>query len=153
EMHPETYKDKDGKPNPRINRNATTQLNKRRRILRRGLPYGDSSLFEKGTKSDKTEQGVAMMIICANLFRQFEFVQQQWIQYGLDFNSGNNTCPLLGDHAKHNRFTIPSDPSKGGCPFIMAEMPTFVEPRGGEYFFIPSMTALRMIANGSVDPT
>ena len=28
-----------------------------------------------------------------------------------------------------------------------------VETRGGEYFFIPSLTALRMIAVGIVDPT
>jgi len=28
-----------------------------------------------------------------------------------------------------------------------------VETRGGDYFFIPSMTALRMIAKGIVDPT
>jgi hypothetical protein len=32
-------------------------------------------------------------------------------------------------------------------------MPLFVETRGGEYFFIPSLTALRQIAEGSVDPT
>jgi hypothetical protein len=32
-------------------------------------------------------------------------------------------------------------------------MPQFVETRGGEYFFIPSLTALRMIAMGTVDPT
>jgi hypothetical protein len=32
-------------------------------------------------------------------------------------------------------------------------MPQFVETRGGEYFFVPSMTALRMIAQGLVDPT
>ncbi|MEM6932686.1 MAG: peroxidase [Pseudomonadota bacterium] len=171
-LHPETYVDpKTDRPNPRVNKDAKTQLNKRRRIMRRGLPYGDSRLYGKSIeeakakkkdpvtgkplekKSDKTEQGVAMMIICANLFRQFEFVQQQWVQYGLDFNSGNNTCPLIGDHEKHSRYTIPADPAKGGCPFVMSEMPTFVEPRGGEYFFIPSMTALRMIADGTVDPT
>ena len=28
-----------------------------------------------------------------------------------------------------------------------------VETRGGDYFFIPSLTALRMIAMGTVDPT
>ena len=151
--HPETHTDKFGNPDPRVNKNATTQLNKRRRILRRGLPYGNSSLYDGKNKTDESHQGVAMMVLCANLFRQFEFVQQQWIEYGLDFNSGNNTCPLVGDHSKHNRYTIPSDPAKGGCPFVMSGMPTFVEPRGGEYFFIPSMTALRMIANGSVDPT
>jgi hypothetical protein len=32
-------------------------------------------------------------------------------------------------------------------------MPQFVEPRGGDYFFVPSMTALRMIGMGIVDPT
>ncbi|MEL6424513.1 MAG: peroxidase, partial [Pseudomonadota bacterium] len=63
------------------NPDATTQLNKRRRILRRGLPYGPTEL---GVGDDTTEQGVIFMVICASIFRQFEFVQQQWIQYGLD---------------------------------------------------------------------
>jgi hypothetical protein len=31
-------------------------------------------------------------------------------------------------------------------------LPNFVELRGGDYFFLPSMTALRMIAAGKVDP-
>jgi hypothetical protein len=35
----------------------------------------------------------------------------------------------------------------------MSKLKTFVECRGGEYFFIPSMTCLRMIAMGIVDPT
>lgn len=135
---------------PYANEEATSQLNKRRRILRRGLPYGPPN-FEH--KSDDTEQGVAMMLIGANLFRQFEFVQQQWIQYGLDFHQGNNTCPLLGRHDHHKRHTIPSDPASGKPPYVMSKLKTFVECRGGDYFFIPSMTALRMIAMGIVDPT
>lgn len=132
------------------NPNATTQLNNRRRILRRGLPYGSSTL---GAGSDETEQGIAFMVICANIFRQFEFVQQQWIQYGLDFNQGNNTCPMLGNHSIHKRFTIAADPKSGNSPYICDNLPQFVETRGGEYFFIPSLTALRMIAVGIVDPT
>lgn len=132
------------------NPNATTQLNRRRRILRRGLPYGDNRL---GAGDDATEQGVILMALCGSLFRQFEFVQQQWINYGLDFNAGNLTCPLVGDHRTHNRFVIPSRPDSGNPPFICAHLPTFVETRGGEYFFLPSLTALRMIAMGSIDPT
>ncbi|MEO1092902.1 MAG: peroxidase [Pseudomonadota bacterium] len=133
-------------PNP----NATTQLNKRRRILRRGLPYGDAGL---GEGDDATEQGVIFMAIGTSLFRQFEFVQQQWLEYGLDFNLGNDTCPLLGDHSTHKRHVIPSDPNSGKPPFVMGNLRTFVETRGGDYFFLPSMTALRMIAMGSTDPT
>jgi deferrochelatase/peroxidase EfeB len=132
------------------NPNATTQLNKRRRILRRGLPYGAPDL-EAG--DDDTEQGVAMMVLCASLFRQFEFVQQQWIQYGLDFNAGNLTCPVVGNHGQHARFVIPSRPESGQPPFICTNLPDFVQTRGGEYFFVPSMTALRMIGMGTVDPT
>ena len=30
---------------------------------------------------------------------------------------------------------------------------TLVETRGGDYFFIPSMTCLRMIGLGIIDPT
>ncbi|MCP2680293.1 hypothetical protein NHF45_12210 [Maricaulaceae bacterium NA33B04] len=135
---------------PAENPNATSALNKRRRILRRGLPYGPSNLEHK---DDDTEQGVIMMIMGANLFRQFEFVQQQWIQYGLDFHQGNNTCPMLGDHSHHKRHTIESDPASGKPPYVMSTLKTFVECRGGDYFFAPSMTGLRMLAMGTIDPT
>jgi Dyp-type peroxidase family len=130
-------------------------LNNRRRILRRGLPYGDSS---QGV-SDTAEHGIVMLVVCANLFRQFEFVQQQWINYGLDANAGNDTDPLVGNHSMGTgtcpkaKFVIPSDPKTGRPPFIMEGIPQFVETRGGEYFFVPSMTALRMIGMGIVDPT
>jgi deferrochelatase/peroxidase EfeB len=129
-------------------------LNNRRRILRRGLPYGDSS---EGT-SDSDEHGVVMLVGCTSLFRQFEFVQQQWINYGLDANVGNDTCPLTGNHSggAHGpkaKFVIASDPKSGRPPFVLEGIPQFVETRGGEYFFVPSMTALRMIGMGVVDPT
>jgi Dyp-type peroxidase family len=128
-------------------------LNNRRRILRRGLPYG---------ARDEDEHGVVMLIVCANLFRQFEFVQQQWINYGLDSGAGSDTCPIVGNHSDGTpggkngpkaKFVIPPDPASGHPPFIADGIPQFVETRGGEYFFVPSMTALRMIGMGVVDPT
>jgi hypothetical protein len=100
-----------------------------------------------------------MLVVCARLFRQSEFVQQQWINYGLDARAGNDTCPLVGNHSAGGaagpkaKFVIASDPKSGRPPFVVEGIPQFVETRGGEYFFVPSMTALRMIGMGVVDPT
>jgi deferrochelatase/peroxidase EfeB len=152
-VNPRDYLDPESDPSAfgaHRNPDSTTQLNNRRRILRRGLPYGASSV-EAG--SDDTEQGVVFMAVCASLFRQFEFIQQQWVQYGLDFNVGNSTCPLVGDHTSHQRYVIPADPTSGKPPFICTGLRNFVETRGGDYFFLPSLSALRVIAMGIVDPT
>jgi deferrochelatase/peroxidase EfeB len=140
---------------------ATTALTNRRRILRRGLPYGEGALAAPARKDNKAEHGVFIMALCTSLFRQFEFIQQQWIQYGLDLDSGNDSCPIVGRRDPHNpqanKFVVQVDPATdtaaGKAPYIAAKLPQFVETRGGEYFFIPSITALRMMAMGSVDPT
>jgi Dyp-type peroxidase family len=125
-------------------------LNNRRRILRRGLPYG---AVDPANPTDEGEHGIVFLAVCSSLFRQFEFLQQQWVQYGLDFNSGSDTCPIVGNHDENAKFVIAAEPSGDGTPFICERVPQFVEPRGGEYFFVPSMTALRMIGMGIVDPT
>ena len=127
-----------------------TILVNRRRILRRGLPYDATN------EAGERERGIVMLICCASLERQFEFVQQQWINYGMDSNAGNDTCPLLGNRPTDDlKFVIPNDPEveEEGAPYICSKMPQFVEAKGGAYFFIPSMTALRMIAIGMIDPT
>jgi len=125
----------------------SSALNNRRRILRRGIPYGMT------TPDDTAEHGIIFLAMCTSLSRQFEFVQQQWINYGLDSDAGNDTCPLVGNRAGDAKFVIPVDPRGGDAPFICSDIPLFVEMRGGDYFFLPSMTALRMIGMGSVDPT
>jgi deferrochelatase/peroxidase EfeB len=125
-------------------------LNNRRRILRRGLPYGS---IDPANLTDEGEHGIVFLAVCASLFRQFEFVQQQWVQYGLDFNAGSDTCPIVGNHGAEAKFVIATDPKGAGAPYICSGIPQFVEPRGGEYFFVPSMTALRLIGMGIVDPT
>ncbi|MFN9646379.1 MAG: Dyp-type peroxidase [Cyanobacteriota bacterium] len=128
---------------------ATSVLNNRHRLLRRGLPYGSTVPIH----SDEAEQGVLVLFVCASLFRQFEFIQQQWIEYGLDFNAGNDTCPIIGNHGEEAKFVVATSAESGKPPFICDRPPQFVETRGGAYFFVPSMTCLRLIAQGLIDPT
>lgn len=127
----------------------------RRRILRRGLPYGESN---DRTDNDG-DHGIIFMAINTSIQRQFEFIQQQWINYGNDFKLSNEKDALLGNHATDDqgdpvgRTVINGNEGLEQPTFMCAGMPRVVETRGGDYFFIPSLTALRMIGEGIIDPT
>jgi Dyp-type peroxidase family len=123
----------------------------RRRITRRGLPYG-RPVAEGDPASGDDERGIVFIALNASLSRQFEFVQQQWIEYGNDAHQGNDKDMLMGNHGGHGKFVVQGDTSPSNPPFICTRLPNFVELRGGDYFFVPSMTALGMIAMGLVDP-
>lgn len=126
-------------------------LDDRRRLLRRGLPYGGHDELT----NDNGEQGIIFMCIGASLERQFEFVQQQWMNYSNDFHLGNDRDPIIGNNNGHltDKHIVQVGPKSGKAPFFCTHLPRFVETRGGDYFFIPSITALDMIAQGIIDPT
>ena len=134
------------------------RLINRRRITRRGLPYGpyadahDPNAPQDPDELDATDRGVIFMALNANLSRQFEFVQQQWIAYGNDAHLGNDKDLLIGSHSEGERYAIQGDTTAANPPLFCTGLPNFVELRGGEYFFLPSITALGMIAMGLVDP-
>ncbi|MCB1983951.1 MAG: Dyp-type peroxidase [Burkholderiales bacterium] len=123
----------------------------RRRILRRGLPYGEV----KDATRDDGNHGIIFMALNADIQRQFEFVQQQWINYANDFKEGNDKEVLLGNHDAKNpsKVVFSAEPGSGKPPHFVSNIPRLVETRGGDYFFIPSITALKAIAAGIVDPT
>jgi Dyp-type peroxidase family len=139
--------------NPRDAFGFNGELVNRRRIMRRGMPYGAYTPEDQPARDDD-DHGIVFMALCASLFRQFEFVQQQWIEYGNDARLGNDTDPLIGCHGNgHEKFMVQGaagDPQN--APFVCGKLPNFVAMRGGAYFFLPSLTALRLIATGSVDP-
>ena len=123
----------------------------RRRMTRRGLPYG-RPVAANEPASDREERGVIFMALNASLSRQFEFVQQQWVEYGNDAHQGNDKDMLMGNHGGQGKFVVQGDTTATNPPFICSDLPNFVELRGGDYFFLPSITALGMIAMGLVDP-
>ncbi|WP_204369235.1 Dyp-type peroxidase [Methylocucumis oryzae] len=128
-------------------------LSNRRRLLRRGLPYGQVT----DRSRDDGNHGIIIMMVNADINRQFEFVQQQWINYGNDFKAGNDKEIILGNHSADDQYpskaVLQVEPDSDQAPYILPKIPRFVETRGGDYFFIPSITALKMIAQGVIDPT
>lgn len=138
--------------NPRDAFGFNGGLVNRRRIMRRGLPYGEF-VPEDQPVDDREDRGIIFMALNASIFRQFEFVQQQWIEYGNDSHQGNDKDLLLGNHTGHDKFLIQgSGDDPENPPFICGSLENFVELRGGDYFFMPSLTALAMIATRNVDP-
>ncbi len=143
--------------NPRDAFGFNGLLINRRRISRRGMPYGPYTPEDQPVR-DQDEHGIIFIAVNASLFRQFEFVQQQWIEYGNDFKLGNDRDMLIGNHGGENgndhgdRFMVQGTEDPNNPPFVCGGLTNFVELRGGDYFFLPSMTALRMIAAGTVDP-
>ena len=142
--------------NPRDAFGFNGDLVHRRRISRRSLPYGPVAPPEDQPgelhELDTTDRGIIFMALNASLARQFEFVQQQWISYGNDAHLGSEKDLLIAHHGAEERFSIQGDTTETNPPFFCAGLPNFVELRGGEYFFIPSITALGMLAMNLVDP-
>lgn len=112
------------------------------RILRRGRTYG-------GGGAPEEERGIRFVCLNANIARQFEFVQNAWM-IGTHFGGlSGESDPLLG-----NRRPIPgcpatdafTNPGSDGVPRRLAGLPQFVTVRGGAYFFLPGLRALRYLA-------
>ncbi len=130
--------------------NTPGALVNRRRLVRRGLPYGNS--FDRS--ADDGDHGIIFMAIGASISRQFEFVQQQWVNYGNDFKLASERDPILGNQPESGGTMIfEADPNGDTPPHFCTNIPRFVETRGGDYFFVPSLTALAAIAQGGIDPT
>lgn len=106
------------------------------RILRRGRKFGPE--IADRCVDDCEHRGLMFMCLNSDIARHFEFVQQTWMLNGGFATLENETDPLMGPKG---RFTIPVTPVRH-CP----EVETFVRFAGGEYFFLPSLPALRYLS-------
>lgn len=95
---------------------------------------------------DGRERGVHFFSVNASIRSQFEFVQQAWCNNPRFNGLTENKDPLIGDHGRpgdaESFMTIPGT----GVRQRTAAMPRFVTVKGGGYFFLPSLTALRYLA-------
>ncbi len=112
------------------------------RMLRRGTSYGPP-LPQGVLEDDGADRGIMFAFIGAHIARQFEFVQAQWVNDGKFFGAPAEKDPLIGPNDGSGQFTIPQQPIRRR----LQGLPAFVVNRGGEYCFMPSLPALRWLAN------
>ncbi|WP_062985722.1 Dyp-type peroxidase [Nocardia anaemiae] len=124
----------------RLNPRDTAVNMNRRRMIRRGATYGPA--LPEDAPDDGVDRGIAAFIICASLVRQFEFAQNVWINDKTFHELGNEHDPICGTQDGTYDFTIPKRPIRK----VLAGLPAFTTLRGGAYFFLPSISALRYLA-------
>ena len=114
------------------------------RIIRRsttyGAPYDPNAISEQ---DDKTARGLYFIFISAKAMATMEFLQQEWINNGNFMSLGDERDPNVGLQEEGATFTTPQAPVRRRIHGIE----TFNVLRGGEYFFMPSLSALRWLGN------
>jgi Dyp-type peroxidase family len=123
--------------NPRATPLKRATAVRRHRLIRRGVEYGPH-LQDGALKDDGVDRGLINLFIQADIDRQFEFVQKEWMHggefLGLDPNEQD---PINGVGGEGSQMSVPGAKQ----PFLF-DLPTFIKVKGGEYLFVPGLKAL-----------
>lgn len=125
----------------RMNPRDTAANMNRRRMIRRGATYGPA--LPEDMPDDGAERGIAAFVLCASLIRQFEFAQNVWVNDRNFHELGNERDPIIGNQDGTLEFKIPHRPVRKR----ITGLPAFTSVRGGAYFFVPGLDALRWLAS------
>ena len=123
---------------PQPGTSASLDVNGLHRLIRRGRAYGPGA-------GDGAGQATGIYFIClaASLSRQFEFVQHTWLNNPTFNGLYDDADPLTGSRqGGGGTFTAPARPVRRRY----RGLPQFVRTRGGAYFFLPGISALRYLA-------
>jgi hypothetical protein len=82
---------------------------------------------------------------CASLIRQFEFAMNVWVNDPRFKDLGNERDPFVGTQDGTFDMTVPKRPVRKK----IKGLPAFTTIRGGAYFFLPGIRALRLLAAGA----
>jgi Dyp-type peroxidase family len=140
EMDPQGYAVPLGSHARRMNPRDTAANMNRRRMIRRGATYGP--YLPEDAAEDGAERGIAAFVICASLIRQFEFAQNVWANDPNFHELGNERDPVIGNQDGTFEFKIPKRPIRKK----ITGLPAFTTVKGGAYFFLPGIKALRYLA-------
>jgi deferrochelatase/peroxidase EfeB len=111
-------------------------ISNRHRITRVGRQY---------VPAPGQKPGLFFMCFCADIERQFEFLQQTWLKSPSFHGLACEKDPLLGDAQEGAcGFTVPSPDG----PIGLKPLPRFVTTTGGGYFFLPG----RRLIDYLIDP-
>jgi Dyp-type peroxidase family len=124
----------------------------RHRILRRGALFGqplyplddiENDRIPVDIQEDGQPRGLQFFCLNGDIGRQFEFVQQTWSNNPKFNGLYDNRDPIIGNNQGTSHMEIPQKPFRQR----LLELPRFVTVKGGGYFFVPSLTAIKFIVS------
>lgn len=132
----------------------SAEMAAKHRMLRKGRPYGkpvaDYLEPEKIMElpKDYEKRGLHFLCLVTDIRRQFEFVQNNWVNFHKFGGQEHEADPLIGNHYKSDtvitdEFSIPEYPIRRK----LKNLPNFTLIKGGSYFFFPGIRALKYLAN------
>jgi len=128
------------------------------RILRRGREYGAKLDRAEALDPATPDPGAGLQFIClnANIARQFEFVQGAWLASAKFAGLTGEQDPLVGNREPFPTPPVSATPQRtdsftrpGAEPACRRAtgVPQFITVKGGAYFFMPGLQALKWIAS------
>lgn len=116
------------------------QLSKMHRLIRRGRMYGER--FDPARPEDGGRRGILFMAFNADIAGQFEMIQHSWLNsrhFG-DLYVGTDPIGHVADD--DDAVVIQNRPVN----IVVPRPKPFVRVRGGAYFFLPGIDAVRQLA-------
>jgi Dyp-type peroxidase family len=121
-------------------------INRRHKILRRGREYGTQLTPDEalsGEHNAEEDRGLHFICLNANIARQFEFVNNTWLNNAKFAGLYDDADPIVAPSSRYGgTFTVQSDSVRER----VTDVPRFVSVKGGAYFFLPGLAATRYLA-------
>lgn len=113
------------------------------RIIRRATAYGPPYDPQADSPAeDQVNRGLYFIFISAKAMDTTEFLQKEWINKASFIGQGSERDPIVGVQDEALTFTLPKEPVRQR----LRGLETFNELRGGEYLFMPSLSALKWLS-------
>lgn len=135
------------------------QISALHRMIRRGRTFGPpapadwyppalaADLPLPAESQEEGDRGLMFVCLCSDLSRQFEFVQQTWLNDPRHVPPYSEIDPIAAAGPDHlgQSFTVPRLPLRRR----VNQTPRFVTVQGGGYFLLPARDALHRIATAN----
>jgi deferrochelatase/peroxidase EfeB len=122
--------------------------NNTHRLIRRGVPYGPA--YDPAQPYDGIKRGLLGYFINSSIENQYEFVLGHWVNdsefAGAVRLHPKSKDPMIGTQdPAESIFVIPR--ANGAPPIKITGFSSFIATKAAAYCFLPSITAIKFIAN------